>query len=269
MGGRKRRHRRTAVPSFRPSVAPPGNRQTQNPNKCTPYLRAISIQIEIISWHGVVHNKTSMDFVSGRRPVSESTPDAISTEYMAHFEVQSTPQSTDQSTLTIHTRVQYSVLTDKNSRRHHMRFIDHSARPAPPHGVGMAPIVLRAPAGLLSKRIPTRKAACSLHAVNRSERVDIDSRRAEGLDSHAELECGAFAKVRKRVSFLGAACRMLGRWCGMRTFCSPEEKSNQDFDVGPATQTPKRKILHCWVGPQTPKGALRAEARPVDVSSAF
>ena len=57
---------------------------------------------------------------------------------------------------------------------------------------------------------------------------------------HAELECGP-AKVRKRVSFRGAACRMLGR-CGMRTFCGPEENTNQDFDVGPDPDTQEEDL---------------------------
>jgi hypothetical protein len=52
------------------------------------------------------------------------------------------------------------------------------SRPVPPSGVGTAPIVPRA-LGLLSNRMQTRKTA----ATNRSKRVDIDSRRAEGLDT--------------------------------------------------------------------------------------
>ena len=45
---------------------------TQNPNKCTHYLRAISTKIEIISCHRMVHNKNSTDLSSGRRPLSKT-----------------------------------------------------------------------------------------------------------------------------------------------------------------------------------------------------
>ena len=46
--------------------------RTQNPNKCTHYLRAISTKIEIISCHRMVHNKNSTDLSSGRRPLSKT-----------------------------------------------------------------------------------------------------------------------------------------------------------------------------------------------------
>ena len=46
----------------------PGNRQTQNPNKCTPYLRAISTKIEIISISIAVTTKNSSGFELGAPP---------------------------------------------------------------------------------------------------------------------------------------------------------------------------------------------------------
>ena len=46
--------------------------RTQNPNKCTPYLRVISTKIEIFSSYTVLTSKKSTDLSSGRRPLSKS-----------------------------------------------------------------------------------------------------------------------------------------------------------------------------------------------------
>ena len=45
---------------------------TQNPNKCTPYLRAISTKNEIISITRGYVTENSSDLSSGRRPTSKS-----------------------------------------------------------------------------------------------------------------------------------------------------------------------------------------------------
>ena len=45
---------------------------TRNPNKCTPYLRAISTKIEIISTTRRGRSENSSVLSSGRRPVSKS-----------------------------------------------------------------------------------------------------------------------------------------------------------------------------------------------------
>ena len=56
---------------------------TRNPNKCTPYLRAISTKIEIISITIGVLFENSLDLDTGRRPelksdeFSKSTPIVI------------------------------------------------------------------------------------------------------------------------------------------------------------------------------------------------
>ena len=53
--------------AFRPWWSP-----TQNPNMCTPYLRAISIKIKIFSSRIMRITENSSDSSSGRRPVSKS-----------------------------------------------------------------------------------------------------------------------------------------------------------------------------------------------------
>ena len=52
---------------------------TQNPNKCTHYLRSISTKIEIISITIGVLLENSSDLSSGRRPVSKSNEFSKST----------------------------------------------------------------------------------------------------------------------------------------------------------------------------------------------
>jgi hypothetical protein len=55
----------------------------------------------------------------------------------------------------------------------------------------------------------------------------------------------------------------------MRTFCGPEENANQDSTLAPTPRHPRGRTppLGWTLDPE--KGALRAEARPVGVSSAF
>ena len=56
---------------------------TQNPNKCTPYLRAISTKIEIISITIAVTTKNSSDLSSGRHPKSKSDEFLVVTAVVA------------------------------------------------------------------------------------------------------------------------------------------------------------------------------------------
>jgi len=62
---------RLARTTFR--IPPPAPiRSTRNPNKCTPYLRAISTKIEIISTTRGGTSQNSTDLDSGRRPKLKS-----------------------------------------------------------------------------------------------------------------------------------------------------------------------------------------------------
>ena len=103
--------------------------------------------------------------------------------------------------------------------------------------------------------------------MNRSERVDIDSRRAEGLDTRRarmrsceSSEAGELSRGRMQDA---------GALCGMRTFCGPAENANQDFDVGPDPDTQEEDPPPLGWTPYPEERPQSRSSRPVGVSSAF